>query len=103
MIDCIFLRISTLILISIQQSSLSFDYETGYSRNVVEPRYKKGLWWFYPDLVPSQETFKPVAPISIKRNGKKVDLGAATAGQVLNSPEMIKSEQPGFNGIARYV
>ena len=70
---------------------------------MVEPRYKKGLWWFYPDLVPSQETFKPVAPISIKRNGKKVDLGAATAGQVLNSPEMIKSEQPGFNGIARYV
>ena len=71
----------------------------GYSENVIKPRYERGLWSF-SEMLPSRETFKPIAPVSVRRNGKDMALGATTLDTVLNSPEMVTSEHPGFNGVA---
>lgn len=66
---------------------------------MVRPRYERGLW-SYSELLPSRDTFKPIAPVSVRRNGKDIALGATSVDTVLNSPEMVGSEHPGFNGVA---
>ena len=66
---------------------------------MVIPRDKKGFF-SWREFIPDMTIFDTPFPISITRNGKEKRFSVTNVLEVANSDEMVRSEQPGVNGIS---